>query len=310
MTPKTLLRLAIALGVVLLLWGALALFSGRNDEIESMSVIAAVIPESVDTVEFLGREDTVRLYKSEDGSWTVNGYTAAAEEIDTLFTALAEAPAADLVARSPSSHARMGVVDTAAIRFRIVSGGETATHLLVGERGRAFQSRYVRPQGEDRVFLLVGKLAGLVDRSVSDWRDKLIVAVEPDSVARFTVAYGRRRYTVVRRDSVWSFADGAATDSARVRRALEAYRRLVASGGSVFASPAQVDSIDFDRPDRRAVLVSQAGDTLADLVFDSTSTGFWARRASGGTVYHLLTWKVNDAVPADSAVRKTDKDGR
>lgn len=306
MTPKTLIRVAVALGVALFLWGAAELLGGRGDEIETATVIAPLSRGTVEEIAFLSADDTVRLQRTDEG-WTVNGFDAAQSEVESLFDALEEAANGELVARSPSSHARMGVVDSAGVRLRITGGGDTLADVLVGKRSRAYQTRYVRREGDNRVFLIEGRLAGLVDRQVTDWRNKLIVNVEPDSVDRFTVARGKSRFTLVRTDSAWSFENGDPTDTARVRRTLEAYKGLSASGGSVFASPEQMDSIDFARPDRRTVLETAGGDTLAHLVFDSTSTGFWVRHDSGGTVYHVLTWKANDLAPSDSVMRKKEE---
>lgn len=306
MSAKTLIRVAFALGVVLILWAAAELVTGRGDEIETGVVIEPFSRGAVEAIEFLSADDTVKLHRTPDG-WTVNGFDAAQSEVESLFEALAEAGEGELVARSPSSHARMGVVDSAGVRLSVGSGEETLADVIVGKRGRAYQTRYVRREGDDRVFLVKGRLAGLVERQVTDWRDKLIVDVQPDSVARLTVTRGSRRFTLVRADSLWNFENGGPTDSSRVRRTLEAYKGLSASGGSVFATPEQIDSIDFAHPDRRTVLETAGGDTLAHLVFDSTSTGFWVRHDSRGTVYHLLTWKVNDLTPTDSVLRRKEE---
>ncbi len=110
------------------------------------------------------------------------------------------------------------------------------------------------------------------------------------------------------RDSTgWRFEDGAEADSAGVTRVLDAFTPLTAQGVA-FASPAQADSADFTRPDRRLILLDAADDTLAALLFDSTSTGFWVRHAGGGTIYHLLRWKVDDIAPADSTLRPSGEE--
>lgn len=79
------------------------------------------------------------------------------------------------------------------------------------------------------------------------------------------------------------------------------YSPLDASG---FATEQQVDSVDFEPPDRSVTMLGQSGDTLAAIVFDSTAAAFWARMSPEGTVYRLLQWKVNQMVPADSTLRE------
>ena len=302
MTAAQLKRAAIVLAVVLLLWVAAELLGGRGDRLETVRLAESLNATEVDTVLIESSEDTVRLVRTSSVSWTVNGYAAGSTAVDELFVALADSQEAALVAESPTSHGRMGVDSAGGKRLRIVHGDRTLVDLVVGKSGRAFQTVYVRPSGDDRVYLQSGRLGSLIARSVTDWRDKQIVGVEPDEVTRVTVERERRRYTIVRGDSAWTFSDGGATDSAEVGQLLDNFRSLRTEGVG-FASDAQVDSADFVRPDRRVTLVSDGGDTLAALLFDSTAAGFWVRGAGGGAVYHLFRWKVDDITPVDSVLR-------
>ncbi len=100
----------------------------------------------------------------------------------------------------------------------------------------------------------------------------------------------------------WAFDDGAAADSAAVREWLDELRDITAQG-SAFATPAELDSLDFTRPERRLTLVQTGHDTLAVLLLDSIASGFWAQREAGGPVYRLYTWRVDELTPADSTLR-------
>lgn len=306
MSPRVLKRVALALGALLVLWGAVELFVGRSDVLEQVTAVAAVTEAAVDSVEFLRQDDTVRLVKHE-GQWRVNGHRTGAEAVGELFAALEEGVNAELVARNPASHARMGV-DSAGGRFRIVAGGTTKVELILGKQGPAYRSRYVRPVGDDRVYLMEGELARLFDREEYNWRDLEILALEPDSIGRIAVERGDERYVLGRADTVWTLADGSPTDSGLVRRMLDGFRRLTAQGAQPFATAAQADSADFARPDARVTLFGSAGDTLAGLVFDSTDSGFWVRHDSGGTVYNLMRWKVNELLPAESSVKQEESE--
>jgi hypothetical protein len=302
MSPATLKRIGIALAILLFLWGAVEIFTGRSDEIEHVAAIAAITQDAADTVEFVRQADTIRLVKG-NGAWRVNGYPASPDAIDDLFAALGDDVEGALIARSPTSHARMGV-DSAAAALRIVTGAETVTRLLVGDQGMGYETRYVRPAGDERVYLIQGDIARMLVRDVPDWRDKRVVTVDTPDIAGMAVEGGGRPYTLRRADSLWTFQDGSPTDSSAIRRLLQAWGSVSAQGGTPFASPAQIDSADFRRPDRRVTLFGADGDTLARLVFDSTASGFWVRHDSGGTVYNLMRWRVNELVPPDSSLRR------
>lgn len=303
MTAQRLLHIAIALLAVLILWVLVEIFGPRSDVVDVRPLLIPMRAEAVDRVEIVGPGDTIRLSRTPSGAWTVNGHAAAPSMIDELFDALDDSTVAQLVAQSASSHERMGVDSASGKHVRIVGGGQELLHLIAGERGVSFRSRYVRLSGDDEVYLLEGALVPAFDRSLTDWRDKVIAAIEPDSIVRIRVDRKAGGYEIERRDSTtWRFAAGAPVDSAAIRRTLEAYRSLAAQGGA-FATAAQIDSADFTRPDRRVTLVGGRGDTLLALLLDSTETGFWVRHAAGGTVFELFRWKGDEIAPADSVLR-------
>lgn len=303
MTLKHLLHIAIAFGALVFLWGLVEIIGRRGDIVDERPLLVPVLAEEVDTVEIASPRDTIRLLSDTSRGWTVNGYEASGTMVSELFDALRDSTAAELVAQSPSSHERMGVDEAAGTRFRVIRGEKVLLHLIAGERGRPFRSRYVRLQGSDEVYLLTGPLVPTFDRALGEWREKRIAAVEPSRIARIAIKEGRRGYTVERRDSSsWQFADGTPVDSTAMARLLEGYRSLMAQG-SAFATPAQVDSANFTRPDRSVTLIDRGGDTLLGLVFDSTESGFWVRRAEGGTVFELFRWKGDEIAPADSVLR-------
>lgn len=302
MTPRQLLQVGIALAVALFLWGLVAIFGGGSDTIEERELSPALSAEGVDAVEFAGGEETVRLTRTADGEWSVNAYAASPEAVDELFQAVAGPVRGSLVARGASSHVRMGVDSVGGRRLRVTRGGHTLADLVIGNQGRQHRTVYVRQAGDDNVYQIRGPLSTLAGRTVTDWRDKRIIVLDLPQIRRVTVERGRDRYTLVRADSVWSFADGGVADSAAVAGLLGEFRTISAQG-SAFATPAQADSADFERPDRSLTLLKAGGDTLAALVFDSTETGYWVRHAAGGTVYRLYGWKADDLTPRDSTLR-------
>ena len=307
MTVRQLRQIGIALVVAIGLWGLARLLGGGGDEIPQSQVIRAVAALEVDTAEFAGTDDTVRLVQIMPGTWLVNGYAASPDAVSELFAALTEGATGELAARSATSHERMGVDDAGGTRLRFVRGDQTLATVILGRQGRAYRTIYARRAGEDEVYLLEGQLATLANRPVSDWRDKRIVAVAPDSIARVAVSRGRAGYTLVRGDSAWTFSDGAATDSAAVARLLGEFTSLTAQGNA-FATPAEADSTDFSQPDRLLTLFTAGGDTLAALVFDSTASTFWVRHLDGETIYRLYQWKVDALTPVDSTLRKREEE--
>lgn len=301
MSAKHLKAIAVALAVLLLGWGATELFSRGSDTVTGALELPALAQGDVDTVTIEHGTDTIRLAKQSATAWMVNGFPASLQAVGDLFEALRDTAQPELVAQTRSSFERMGV-DTAGGRvLRLARAGKTLAHLIVGRQGQEFNSGYVRKPDEDNVYLWRNRVTSLVNRGVDDWRDRKIAAVTPDSVVTVEIARGKSRYAVHRSGHAWTFTGGGPADSGAVARLLEKYRNVTAGG---FATPRQADSANASRPTRRATLRGTRGRALLALVFDSTAGGHWVRQASGGTVYRIDPWDVEQLTPQEHTLAK------
>jgi Domain of unknown function (DUF4340) len=302
MSRSLLQRLLLVLVGALVLWGVAAITRRSRQDRTIAFAIPHVDTAAVDTVSISSPHDTILLGRGPGGTWRVNDQAAAATEVNDLLRALVDTTAwGELVAQSAASQARLGVAADSAKRLRVASHGRTVLNLLTGKQTSDYGGVYVRRDGEDAVYALHGGFASALVRAPDDWRDKRIAGVAADSVATIEVQRGASRYTLRRSGKSWQVGAHADADSAAVARVLETYGDLRASG---FATPAQADSADFRHPVRRTRIVSKSGGTLVSLVFDSSSSGVWTRADSGGTVFRLDAWMLDQLTPAESSFRK------
>jgi uncharacterized protein DUF4340 len=303
MSARTLGRLAMLLGVLLLLWGGAALTRRRADTPAGGGDrfrLPAPKATAVDTVRISRPGDTVVLARR-DSSWTVNGHPAARSAVADFFTALADtAGRPELVAERPSSHAGLGVDSAKGTRVRLLRGDSTIGEFIAGQRSTDMDGGYVRLVARPEVYLVHGGLAGLLERGPDEWRDHRIASVPVDSVATIQVQRGARSYRLARDAKGWTLTPGGAADTAAAAQVREALAEIDAAG---FATAAQADSARFDHPERRVSVLRPDGTPLLRLAFDSTANGFWVRADSGGTVYRMDTWAVDRLAPADSTLR-------
>ena len=300
MTPKQLKTIALALAVLLVLWGASEVFLNRSDRTRGERLFPAISQAQTDSIVIERKADTVHLVKHLD-YWAVNGRRAHPNEVDAFFTQLGDSTPPEIAARSSAVHARMGVDSTNTRRVRVYSGGQAVIHVLVGERGPDYQSSYVRRPEEETVYLRYGPFAGFVDRAPDDWRETRMANIVPDSIARVDVTRHGRRYSVVRRDSTWQFADGRPADTDAVTRLLQKFHPANATG---FATPEDERAVNFARPDLRVVVRNGRGDTLTHLLGDSMPNGYWVRHDSGGSIFRNGVWIADEIAPHDSTLRR------
>jgi hypothetical protein len=303
MSPKQLARLAMVLGALLLLWGAASLARRKSSGLSESDrfALAAIPRDSVDSIIIQRAADTARLARLDSANWTVNGHRASRSGVQDILAALADtARRSELAGGRSTSHAGFGVDSAKGARIRVVSGDSTVADLVQGHRGPGLEGGYFRFSGDSAVYLVGGNLAQALEQTSDELRDKKIAGVSADSVARIEVTRGRRSYALRRDDKTWTLAPGGRADSTAVAELLSSYREVEAAG---FATPAQADSAQFARPDRRLAVLRADGSPLLSLVFDSTATGFWARAAGDSTVYRLDTWSVDRLVPSDSTLK-------
>lgn len=302
MSPLALKRAAIALGVLLVLWGGFAVFRGSLGEDPAQLPLPRLSASDVDRIAVTSPTDTFTLvHEVATMHWRVNGRPASRAAVQEVFDALGDtAVATELVATSPSSHDRMGVSAARGRRIRFQKGGTVLLDLTVGDPGRDYQSAYVRVENDSAVYVYRGRLVNLLARPLEGWRDREIARVVSDSVAAVEITNPRGRYTLRRTDAGWRVG-AAAPDSNEVRRLLE---ELQAVRGSGFPTAAQEDSIGFRRPGRRLVARSAAGAELLHLVFDSTEAGLWVRHDSGGTIWRMDAWRADRITPPESLLVK------
>jgi len=300
MNSEQLRRIALALASLLVLW-LLLLGIRRVMRQESPTLPkASVEPAAADRITIMRPSDTIRLAKGSAG-WTVNGYGASAERVDELFAAINDSAAiSDLVAESPTTHAQLGIDSANARRLEIAAGDRVLLEYLVGKRGATFESAYVRRPDRNNVYQLRGRLIEMIERSVSDWRDKSIVHLEPDSLGRVEIERGAARYALARGDSGWRFVDGSPVDSAKVESLLAQFRRLDANA---FPSESEASGASFDPADRVIRLFARGDMLFATLRFDSTAGGFLVRRDTLPTVYQIPSWVMDQLAPGDSTLR-------
>lgn len=308
MSEKTLLGLGAALVALLLVWGAVSLFSsfGKGKaEVgsEVTAVLAGVSKEAVTRVVLEGPSDTVTLVKA-DGGWTANGFEADSAALARLWSAVSDSKVRDLAAANPANHARLGVVPDSAWTLEFAAGEGEPSRLLLGKSGPGYNTAYVRLPGEDDVYTLEGPLRNAAAHDLEHWRDRTIVSVDTARVQRVEVDRAGERY-VLTRDSTGWLVDGAPADGPTARSLVGGLERFEAQS---FAP----DTADFDAGEERRSLLAlgEAGDTLAFLELSRTpESNYLARSPARKWLFEVPSWRVNRVTPERKELVASEGEG-
>ncbi|HSR41466.1 MAG TPA: DUF4340 domain-containing protein, partial [Longimicrobiales bacterium] len=181
MSERALKRILVLAAVIAIAYLAARVLGGGPSAPDDGGPLAELLSglesEAITAVTFVRPADTVRLERS-DGGWTVNGFPADSGAVAGFLGGLAGSGTGGVVARNPANHARLGVAEDSAVALTISREGGDDLTLLVGDAGPSFPSVYVRLPGQDPVHLFQGRLRSPARRSVDQWRDREIVALD------------------------------------------------------------------------------------------------------------------------------------
>ena len=300
MSKTALVRIAVALAVALVAWGALALVHGPVSDRPASLALPRIDTARVDAILLAkGRDTTVLARTTARAAWTANGYRADSGAVASLLGGLADsARQSELVTEGRGMHAQLGVTPDSGTSLRVRAGGKTVLDLLTGKTTRDGSGVYVRMASADPVYALHGALASALHRDANEWRDTRIAAVVPDSVGAIEI---RRKATYVLRrgPNGWQFASGAAVDTSAVSSLLGQYRDFRASG---FAAARSSDSTAGHAPPIHVALRDRHGRTIFGLTMDSAASAVTARADTGGVRFLVSPWQVGELAPPESTL--------
>ncbi|MGD8699099.1 MAG: DUF4340 domain-containing protein [Gemmatimonadales bacterium] len=286
MSDRFLKILVGVLAVLAVAWAAARFTSGRGGGADAAGLALALSDDAeIDSVVIATPDETVRLVAG-DG-WTVNGYEAISDAGEALKRALDEVEVGQLVSRNPENHERLGVAEGEGRRLTVYVGGQAQLSIIIGDRARGYRQSYARQPDADEVYTVQGGLISLASRSVSDWREKEILAFTRGDIAGIEYAYGDTLLSLAR-DSAGSWhvgPDGPAIEETAIGGVLSQLAGLRAIG---FAEEAVADTLNWEATARVRV-IGPGGAVLGDLAFleRAEEVGYYVRRASSPVVYTL-----------------------
>jgi hypothetical protein len=214
MSARNLIRPAIALVVLLALWGAVTLGTKQGD-VEQRFWVPTTAAKDVDTVIVAGAHDTIVLARATADARQVNGHPADRRMVEDLLTSLADTVASgDPVAETPASYPQVGM--DSAKHVQAIARGTAVTDVIVGKAGQVYGTGYIRTSNEPQVYLVRSTLPSVASRPLDEWRDRRIGGAPKDSIARVEIQRGSKRYALTRQATAWTLTPGGGTNSMAV----------------------------------------------------------------------------------------------
>lgn len=288
MKPRTTLILALILVVLV---GVAALFESNKRKSRAPTgkpLFSTYSMEKADGIAVRGSGTDVDLRKQGD-RWVVasEGWHEADPKLPKqILESIADFTSASLISNAPEKHATFQV-DSTGTSVRVSSGSKVVADFVAGKPGPDYMSTYVRPAGDQRVYLVPSNLSSMLNRGGESWRKTLLVDVDQSVITGYTTRNAKETVTVERaEDGTWKIKDPTPGD-ARPDIVSIVLRSLAQVRSTSFAdttlSPTQVGL----EPDSASVVIRTADGSSYTLLIGATNekSQSYTKLADSPTIY-------------------------
>lgn len=199
---------------------------GETTKDEYVANTAQLSAEQVEEIVVSQGEEEVVL-SNDGGEWMAQGYVADKELIKDMLLALSEPGKVQLVSETNARHDALGVTNEAS-KLTIRSPGSELV-LFMGESGKG--GRYVRFEGQDKVYVIEGLTSVMSSTDAADWVSKTVVEVDESNVTKVKVVQATGTVELEQRDGDWyELGDETPLDRTKFSAMLNTLNSFVTQG--------------------------------------------------------------------------------
>ena len=179
--------------------GAYLGFKQDNQVHYELPTIPQVDTTRIDHLEISKADRVVTLNKNENG-WTVtdNKFPANTDDVNQMLDTLKEIKLSALVSEAKDL-IRYELDDPHAIKVKALAGDEVLHSLAIGKTAPSYNHTFIYLNDKDRtVYQANGNFNGKFDKPAADFRDKQVLAFDPDSMKKITLEKQGKTVTLIK----------------------------------------------------------------------------------------------------------------
>jgi hypothetical protein len=189
----------IILIIIIIGLGAYIGLKKDNQVHYELPTIPQVDTTRIDRLEISKADRVVTLDKSEKG-WTVTDkrFPANTDEINQILSTLKEIKLSALVSEAKDL-SRYELDDPHALKVNALAGNEVVRSLVIGKTAPSYNHTFIYLDDKDRtVYQANGNFKNKFDKPAADFRDKKVLAFDPDSMKKITLEKQGKTVTLVK----------------------------------------------------------------------------------------------------------------
>ena len=211
--------------------------------------ILPVSPDVIDRVTITAPAgNEARLDKIND-VWQIEQELAFPPKLNQLWTAAADIDGAQLVARNPANHPRMGVQEGQGTSVAFWLGEFKQEEFIVGKWSQDVRLCYLRKPARNEVYAIPCPFGNIFDSRADGWRDPVVASIPRDAIESIEFDYPAQDFALRRAERGWFAESADASEPANVfavNAVLGTLEGFIASG---FAPAQETENLDFTGPE-------------------------------------------------------------
>ena len=147
------------------------------------------------------KSNTTTTLENRDNVWYIldkEAYPADLTIVEGVIKKIQGFKKINLASRKKDKHSLFGVKEGMGVEVTLLGPEKKElARFLIGKTGPDFLSTYIRKADSDDVYLHDDYLRGDFDKQVNNWRDKTILAFNPNEVVTLTISKRKEKETLV-----------------------------------------------------------------------------------------------------------------
>ena len=223
--------------------------------------ILPVSPDVIDRVTIASPVGSAARLDKINDIWQVEREEAFVPKLNQLWTAASDIDGAQLVARNPANHAKMGVQEGQGINVAFWLGEFKQEEFIVGKWSQDVRLCYLRKPAREEVYAIACPYGNIFDANADGWRNPVVASIPRDAIASIEYDYPEDDFVLNRMERGWLVESADESEPANVfavNAVLGTLEGFVASG---FAPENETEGLDFAGPNAISVRIITTEDS-------------------------------------------------
>jgi len=286
----------VYLGVIFIILLAVFFVSRISDKtVRKTELLLPIDTSKVSQIRIVSPENGEIVFAKENELWRIKqplDFPAELRNVQKMLEKLLEMKIESIVSTRKASQAEYETSDSAAVYAEFKAGDKLLGAFYMGKFAGTRRHTYFRRPKSDETLMVKGNYEYFFDRKLKDWRNKMILELNPEGIESFKIIYPDHDFSVSRRDTLWYVKED--------KKEFEVSRKLVdpqlnyisrLRAGDFFDSEEGELAPDFSKPACRIEITFSGGqqEGLNLLPEDKQEKRYYVKKDSDSTIYLIYT---------------------